>query len=185
MDKADKDRLQKAALVGAENNMDLTTFQSIARTFKKKTPAKSMPQFDAYNGELLSAGGLIRFSSLASNFDDPANHPGIIEETGGHFHTNNAGENEWAEVILKRPGTITGIVIVTTGGSAHRLRDWKVETSMDGNTWTPLQQLPDKPSQRVIRVDGKNTQCQRVRIFRNGKDYFHLQAILVYGRKNA
>lgn len=185
MDKADKDKLQKAALVGAENNMDLTTFQSIARAFKKKTPPKTMPEFEPYNGELLSSGGLIRFSSLASNYDDPGNHPGVIEETGGHFHTDNTGENEWAEVILKRPGTITGIVIVTPGGSEFRLRDWKVETSMDGITWTPLQQLPDKPSQRVIRVDGKNTQCQRVRIFRNGKDYFHLQAILVYGRKNA
>lgn len=185
MDKADKDKLQKAALVGAENNKDLTTFQSIARSLKKKSPAKSLPSFEPYPGELLSSEGLIRFSSLAGNYDDPGNHPGVIEETGGHFHTNNTGESEWAEVIMKRPGTITGIVIVTPGGSEYRLHDWRVETSMDGNSWTTLQTLPDKPTQRVIRIDGKNTQCQHIRVIRDGKDYFHLSAILIYGRKNA
>lgn len=179
----DKESLLKTALVGAENNQNIATFQSIAKKFGKKEP--NLPKIDPYPGELLSSGGLIRFSSLSPQYDDPSEHPGVIETSGGRFHTNNSGENEWAEVVMRRPGTVTGIVIVTMDSNEFRLHDWRVETSMDGNAWTPLSPLPDRPKQNVIYIDGKNTQCQRVRVFRDGKDFFHLRAIHVYGRKNA
>lgn len=176
------EKLLATALVGAENNKDITTFRSIAQRFKKK--GSSMPNVEPYPGELLSSGGLIRFSSLNERYDDPSEHPGVIEKTGGRFHTDNKGESEWAEVVMRRPGEVTGIVIVTNGNE-QRLHDWRIETSMDGSSWTPFADLPDKPSGGVIRVDGKNTQCQCIRLYRKGKDFFNLKAILVYGHRNA
>jgi cell division protein FtsN len=187
MDKADKDKLQAAALIGAENSRDIDTFQSISKQYKDRITG-SLPEFQPFSGELLSSGGLVRFSSVSQQYGDPLQHGGIIETSGGNFHTDNKNEEEWAEVIMPKPGTLSGIVIATTGNNHDRLHDWKVETSMDGNSWTPAATLPSPVKESVIRVDlkGKNTIARHIRVVRGGKkDFFSLRAILVYGQKAA
>lgn len=187
MDEADRDKLQIAALLGAEDTRDIDTFQAISKKYKDRI-TDTLPEFEPFPGELLSSGGLVRFSSVSQQYGDPLKHWGLIETTGGNFHTDNKNDEEWAEVLMTKPGTLSGIVIVTTGDNHNRLHNWRVETSMDGNSWTPAATLPDPVKESIIRVDlkGKNTMARHIRIVRCGqKDFFALRAILVYGQKAA
>jgi hypothetical protein len=184
----DSGKLEAAALIGAENNRDIDTFQTIGKKHKDTVGQGGLPDFEKFPGDLLSSGGLLRCSSTSPQWDVPLRHWGVIEETGGFFHTGNDGEAEWAEVTLPKPGSLSGVVIVTTGSNYSRLKKWQVEISMNGEDWTIAQALPDPCNQEVIRVDLKakgSPQAKYVRIFREGKDFFSLRAILVYGKKNA
>ena len=187
MDKGNKDKLQATAIVGAENNRDIDTFQSISLQYHDRCKP-DLPPFEAFEGELLSSGGSIRFSSLSPQYDDPLKHWGVIESCGGLFHTKNELDEEWAEITMPKPGMLSGVIIVTTGANHERLHDWKIETSMDGNEWTTAGALPDPVENQLIRLDlsRKKIMAKYVRIVRGGqKDFLSLKAILVFGQKAA
>lgn len=184
----DRDKILAPAITAAEQMEDITTFQSLSKLLSPKftAPAAKMPPHKPYPGKLMSQGGIIRTSS--SSHENPCAHWGVLEPVGGHFHTKNE-ENPWVSVLLPKQAFVTGVVIITTSGNMQRLHNMKVQVSETGkdNDWQDVAQLgPCK--QRVIQVDlsDKKPRAKYVRIVRTGgPDFFHLNAIYVYGEQAA
>ena len=184
----DRDKIIAPAITAAEQMEDITTFQSLSKLLSPKftAPAAKMPPHKPYPGKLMSQGGLVRTSS--SSHESPCAHWGLLEPVGGHFHTKKE-ENPWVAVLLPKQAFVTGVVIIATSGNMQRLHNMKVQVSETGkdNDWQDVAQLgPCK--QRVIQVDlgDKKPRAKYVRIVRTGgPDFFHLNAIYVYGEQAA
>lgn len=184
----DRDKILAQAITAAEQMEDITTFQSLGKLLSPKftAPEAKLPPHKPYPGKLMSQGGLVRTSS--SSHETACGHWGLLEPVGGHFHTKKE-ENPWVSVLLPKQAFVTGVVIIATSGNTQRLHNMKVqvsETGKDGD-WQDVAELgPCK--QRVIQVDlgDKKPRAKYVRIVRTGgPDFFHLNAIYVYGEQAA
>ncbi len=180
----DRDKMLGQALQGAEKMRDLHTFQAIGKLLSEKYRKNTLPKFEPFPGKLVSQGGLLYTSS--SSHDDPPSHWGVLEPTGGRFHTNNE-ENPWAVVQLPRTAVVSGVVAISTSGqNVRRLHDMKVQYSESGkdDDWHDAGAFPAPSTKAVNRLDLKDSKprARFIRIIRGGgKDFFHLNAILVYG----
>ncbi len=188
MDDAARDRMLGQALSGAEQMRDLSTFQAIGKLLSDnyQNPKGKLPRFEPFPGRIVSKGGMIYTSSSAH--DDPAAHWGVLESVGGRFHTNNE-VNPWVVVQLPRTALVTGVVAISTSGqNVRRLHDMKVQYSETGrdDDWHEAGAFP-APSTKVInRLDLRESKprARFIRIMRGGgKDFFHLNAIYVYGEQ--
>lgn len=190
MDAADRDKLLGPALLAAEKARDLTTFQAIGKMLSPEAlkPVNPMPgKLPVFPGKLVSQGGMI-WTSSTSRFDKPCKHWSFLEPAGGHFHTDK-DKDAYVAVQLPRQANVTGLVIVATPGNQWRLGNMKIQVSQTGkdDDWTDVAQLgPCK--QRVHAVDLGNTLplAKYVRILRpGGPEFFHLNAVFVYGNPAA
>ncbi len=188
MDVAARDKMLGQALSGAAKMRDRSSFQAIGKMLSDAYKKGSLPKWDPFPGKLASQGGLLYTSS--SSHDDPAAHWGVLEPTGGRFHTGNE-ENAWVVVEMPRTVYVTGVVAISTAGqNIRRLHDMKVQYSESGrdNDWHDAGAFPE-PSARVInRLDLKDSKprARFIRIIRGGcKDFFHLNGIFVYGEQAA
>ncbi len=190
MDNGARDNMLGQALSGAEQMRDMATFQAIGKllsdTYRK--PKGSLPKFDPFPGKLVSQGGLIYTSSSAH--DEPAAHWGVLEPVGGRFHTANE-VNPWVVVQLPRTSLINGVVTISTAGhNVRRLHDMKVQFSESGkdDDWHDAGAFPAPSAKAVNRLDLQESKprARFIRIMRGGsKDFFHLNAIYVYGEHAA
>ena len=82
-------------------------------------------------------------------------------------------------------GELSGIVVVSRKSHVERGDGTVVEVSEDGSDWKEVGTI--EKMQQVQRIDlgGKNVRAKYVRLKCNRKDYFHLDGILVYGRRLA
>ncbi len=183
-----RDKMLGQALAGAAKMRDRSSFQAIGKMLSEKYRKNILPKWEPFPGKLVSQGGLLYTSSSAH--DDPTSHWGVLEPTGGRFHTNNE-ENPWAVVEMPKTAYITGVVAISTSGqNVRRLHDMKVQYSESGrdDDWHEAGAFP-APSARVInRLDLQESKprARFIRIIRGGgKDFFHLNAILVYGEQAA
>ncbi len=185
-----RDRMLGQALLGAEDMRDLNAFQAIGKclspTYRK--PKEKLPDWAPFPGKLVSQGGLLRTSSTCEH-DDPAAHWGVLEPTGGRFHTDK-DTDAWAVVQLPRPANITGVVTIAPNGNLGRLEGMKVQYSETGedNDWHEAGAMPAPTEQRVNRLDmqGTKPRARFIRILRpGGPQLFHLNGIFVYGKPAA
>ncbi|MEG1507830.1 MAG: hypothetical protein RR373_04260 [Akkermansia sp.] len=165
----------------AEASNDMQTFQDAGKLIVNHL-SPSLPAFEPFPGDLLSSGGLLTLSSVSGRYGEPWKHWGVIEKCGGNFHTDEDNPG-LATVMMPRIGDLSGIVVVGTNGNSDRLNGIIIETSLDGNSWTKVGEIPKM--ERVHRIDlkGKKIRAQFVRLTRPGKNFFHLDGILVYGKK--
>lgn len=183
----DRDKLLAPALLAAEKSRDMNTFQAIGNMLsdKYKKPAAKLPAHEPFPGKLASQGGLV-WTSSTSNWDNPCAHWGLLEPCGGTFHTGK-DTDAYLAVQLPRQVNVTGVVIITPDGNHQRMNNMKIQVSEDGENWTDVHQFgPCK--QRVMRADlgGKLPLAKYVRILRpGGPDFFHLNAVFVYGNQAA
>ena len=187
MSAEDKDKLLGPALLAAEQSRDMDTFQAIGQMLseKYKKPANVLPKHEPFPGKLASKGGLV-WASSTSQWDNPCNHWGLLEECGGTFHTSK-DTDAWLVVQLPRQVNVTGVVLVTNPGNLNRLNNMKIQVSEDGETWTDVHQF-GPCNQRVLRADlgGKLPLAKYVRVLRpGGPEFFHLNAVYVYGNQAA
>ncbi len=181
-----RDRMLSQAIAGAERMRDLNAFQTIGKMLSEKYKSGTPPQWEPFPGKLASRGGMIYTSS--SDYDDPAAHWGVLEPTGGRFHTRNE-ENPWVVVEMPRTVYVTGVVTIFTGGQNNvRNHDMRVQYSETGNDndWHEAGAFPE-PSTRVINrlnLRESKPRARFIRIIRGGKkDFFHLHCIYVYGEQ--
>ena len=187
MSAEDKDKLLGPALLAAERSRDMNTFQAIGQMLseKYKKPANVLPKHDPFPGKLASKGGLV-WASSTSQWDNPCSHWGLLEECGGTFHTAK-DTDAWLVVQLPRQVNVTGVVLVANPGNLHRLNNMKIQVSEDGEKWVDVHQF-GPCNQRVLRADlgGKLPLAKYVRILRpGGPEFFHLNAVYVYGNQAA
>ncbi|MBR7110203.1 MAG: discoidin domain-containing protein [Akkermansia sp.] len=187
MSAEDKDKLLGPALLAAEKTRDINTFQAIGAMLsdKYKKPSNVLPKHEPFPGKLASKGGLV-WASSTSQWDNACSHWGLLEECGGTFHTAK-DTDAYLVVQLPRQVNVTGVVLVTNPGNLHRLHNMKIQVSEDGEKWTDVHQFgPCK--QRVMRADlgEKLPLAKYVRILRpGGPEFFHLNAVYVYGNQAA
>ncbi len=187
MKEEERDKMLGAALLTAERNRDLDTFQAIGRMLPEKyrKPETPLPAHEPFPGKLASQGGLV-WASSTSGHDKPCYHWGLLEPCGGTFHTGK-DENGYLVVQLPRQVNVTGVVVIAPDGNRDRLHNMKVQVSEDGEKWTDVYQF-GPCNQRVLRADlgDKLPLAKYVRILHpGGPEYFHLNAVFVYGNQAA
>lgn len=194
----------------ASNNRDLKGFKQAYKLMDKlpdtlpknlKLPKVTTPNkwpSEAYDGKLLSpeAGLALKDVSHCTPLTFRYALTPDDTDTGVSFHTGKDIE-EWAEVFLPGPCTITGVTIVNTPGNSSRQVPIAVQLSEDGTNWGPAvwSSKENKPQWEVpIRSSAQNIKF--VRVVRTDmkpdaqfddqkvKEHFHLKKILVYGKKN-
>lgn len=186
----DRDKMLAPAILAAEQARDLTTFQAIGRMLSPayKQSRDKLPEIkQSFPGKLASQGGLV-WTSSTSKYEDPCGHWGLLEPGGGHFHTAK-DTDAFVAVQLPRQVHVTGIILVATPGNRQRLGNMKVqvsETGKDGD-WTDVAQLgPCKERVNAIDLGASLPLAKYVRIVRpGGPEFFHLNAIYVYGNPAA
>lgn len=174
------------AIVAVEKAKNVDAFQALGKMAYKKLNGSPSPNAGVkYPDMLLSSGGMLLPTSTCQH-DNPSNHWGVIEESGGSFHTNNEVH---AGVVVKlgKLGEVHGIVIEGTGGqNGGRLLPMKVSVSEDGTNWKEI--FRTNTYQDVWKIDVKDGDAPRVqyvKVERDGdeKNFFHLYAVRVYGKR--
>ena len=181
-------------ILGASRNGNREAFQQMAKLQAKLAPPATRDSGygkSDFGGELLCADGMLRTSSTCGH-DHPANYPFALDlpqpTSGAAFHTESE-EAPWAEVTLAGPSTVAGIVLDNNfGQNAGRQVPIEVSVSEDGKEWTKVYTNPSV--EKTYRVDLRGhaaaARVQYVRVARTkgaGKNFFHLNKILVYGKK--
>ncbi len=191
MNAEDRAKVLSPVILAAESNRDLNSFQSLAKMMKKKggstkKGASKMPRFNGFPGKLASTNGMI-WTSSTSEWDKPHEHPGVLTEEGGSFHT---GKDTDAYVVVQLPRQVhlTGVVMAFLGDQNRgRLANLKIQVSENGTDWTDVCQL-GAFTEQVMRSDleGKHPLAKYVRILRpGGPEFFHLNGIYIYGNPAA
>lgn len=174
--------LAKNIMLQAEKSGNRDSFQQAGVLIKDQFNP-SLPDFETFPGELLSSGGLLQLSSVSSRWGDAWRHWGVLEACGGHFHSDDKLDSEFATVTMKNVGNLTGIVIIAPHGNLSRGNNCVIETSIDGSNWQEVGKIDKIEHINRIDLQGKNIQAKYVRITRKGKNFFHLNAILIYGTR--
>lgn len=165
----------------AEGQSDLDTFQAAGKMMNDQFKP-SLPKYEPFPGEMLSSGGMLQ---LSSNYDTKNSwrHWGVLEPTGGAFHTKN-GEKEWAKVTLKGMVDISGIVILSVNNQNDRRANGAIiECSTDGNSWQQIGTLEQCKSINRIDCSSSTPRAKYVRISLPGKNFLHFKGIHIYGKK--
>ncbi len=185
-DASARDRMLGQALLGAAKMRDRNSFQAIGQLLSGnyRQPQAKLPEWEPFPGKLVSRGGLLQTSSTCGH-DDPAAHWGVLEPTGGRFHTKDE-KDAWAVVQLPKLAVLTGVVTIAPHGNLWRLSDMKVQYSESGrdNDWHDAGAMPAPTQQRINRLDLQESKprARFIRILRpGGPQFFHLNAIFVYG----
>ncbi|MBR1871325.1 MAG: discoidin domain-containing protein, partial [Kiritimatiellae bacterium] len=181
-------------ILTASRNGSIEAFREMVKMQQKMSPPETgtgakYPAKD-FGGDLVSEDGLLQ-TSTTCNYDNPARYPLAIDASpvggGSAFHTDGE-EFPWAKVLLAGPTDVTGVLIENrTGGyNASRQVPLVVEVSEDGETWSAV--YTDNTVKETYRIDlrGKAPRAKYVRVSRKKgakKEVFHLNKILVYGRK--
>lgn len=189
MSKEERIKLLSPAVLAAEANRDMSAFRALGNMIREmgyKNPDIKIPKFEPFPGKLASEGGLV-WANTTSQWDKPYEHAGLLTPEGGSFHTSK-DKDPSLTVQLPRQVYVTGVVIVCNPGqNLHRCNNMKIQVSENGTDWTDVQQL-GTCKQRVMRADlsSKLPLAKYVRIIRTGgPDFFHLNAVYVYGNQAA
>lgn len=186
-------KLFDSAILSAEQAGDLSTFQSLG----KLVPASvckdmgAVPNFAPFPGKLVSEGGMIRLSST-SRYDSPAAHPRVLTKEGGKFHTNK-DQDAWVSVELPKLANVTGVVAMQFAASGNwgRQNGLQVQYSETGkdDDWHDVGPKIEKADKRELRFDltGEQPRAKFIRLLRkrDAAEFFHLNAIYVYGNPAA
>ncbi len=179
-----RDNMLAEALLGAERMRDRSSFQAIGKMLSDKYRQNRLPSWEPFPGKLMSQGGMIYTSSRAH--DAAAEHWGVLEPTGGRFHTGNE-VNPWVVVEMPKMARINGVVVISTSGqNVYRLRDMKVQYSETGrdDDWHEAGAFPAPSTREINRLDLQESRprARFIRIMRGGAaEVFHLNGIFVYG----
>ncbi|MFM2170295.1 MAG: hypothetical protein RI957_524 [Verrucomicrobiota bacterium] len=174
----------RPAILAAASSQNVSAFQTLGQAGKAFLPQKA-PRYEPFPGDLLSSGGLLKPSST-SNWDTPEQHWGVLESTGGSFHTNRE-VRAGCIVRLGKLGDLSGIVIVNQGGGQNGPRQvpLSVSVSEDGQQWTEVFISRENAPLWRIPLQGKATRVQFIKVARSDdrNEFFHLAAIHAYGKR--
>ncbi len=185
MKEEDREKMLGQALLGTERMRDRTSFQAIGKLLPAKFRKPTLPEWESFPGQLVSRGGLLFISSTCQH-DYPPEHWGVLEPTGGRFHTGG-DKDAYGAVELPKMSYITGVVTIAPDGNLWRLTNMKVQYSETGkdDDWHDAGPMPNPTGQRVNRLDLQKSKprARFIRILRpGGPELFHLNAIFVYGQ---
>ena len=117
--------------------------------------------------------------SSTSQWDHPWSHLGVIDGSGGQFHTEREKE-PGITVQLEDTVTLASVTVEKVQGNEYRLRRAKIQVSTDGATWFDVAATDDCPDIWKPAVAGKRARWVRlVALNGDGGDYLHLRSFLI------
>lgn len=182
--------LADATIMNAESNDDIEAFQEVGRLMKRRFKDSKLPKYKGYPGEMLSRGGLVKFSSIKPEEEraDMWKHWGILEKEGGEYVSGKDPVNPTATVVLKNMVEVSGVVVLGEAIKKDAKKEEKeqtlvVEGSDDGTTWKPIGKTESIDA--INRIDGAKppVRAKHIRITRTGKGNWGLKAIHVFGKR--
>ena len=171
--------LTRQAILSAEQARSQSAFDA-ASDAGRAFAAKDNPRGDLGGpGRLVSGEGML-WLSTTSGWDNPWAHRGVIDGTGGHFHTEREAHPS-VTVQLRETVELASITIEKNRGNEGRLRRARIETSVDGATWFQVAGTENCPDIWKIDLSGQGKRARWVRLVAdNGEgDYLHLRSFLV------
>lgn len=179
-------------ILSASKNGNLGAFRQMVKLQNSISPVSTSGQAypkNDFGGELLSCDGMLRTSSTCGH-DRPERYPLCIDASPcseNSFHTDSE-EAPWAQVTLEGPVALAGIVIENRAGNGNNARQVPLEVavSSDGENWTTVKTFDSVQDTYRIDLRQSGQRAQHVRVGRKAgaaKQFFHLNKILVYGRK--
>ncbi len=187
LNEAARDNVLNQAMLGAERMRDRSSFQAIGKMLADKYRTNRLPKWEPFPGTLVSEKGMLYASSTCQH-DWPCEHWGVLEPTGGRFHTA-ADKDAWVVVELPRTAYISGVVTISCSNN-WRLTGLKVQYSETGrdDDWHEAGAMPNPTGQNVNRLDLQELRprARFIRIVRpGGPEVFQLNGIFVYGKPAA
>lgn len=182
--------LADSIVLTAQKNNDIAGFQSVGTMMRRYFKDFSLPKYKGVPGEMLSKGGLIKFSSYE---EDPVNIWkvwGILEPCGGFYKSDKDLKDPNATVLLPCQGLIQGVVIMTEATPKDAARDilertLLIEASEDGSSWTKLGEIKKIEEINTLNIMSSPVRAKQIKITRTGggKGNWILKAVHVYGRR--
>ena len=182
----------KPLILSASRSDNLEAFRQMVALQAKLAPnapdGQKYPQND-FGGELLGAQGLLKTSTTCGH-DDPSRYGLVIDDSpcgGNGFHTDKE-KAPWAQVMLAGPTAVTGVVIENRAGGYNGTRQVPlfVDVSDDGTSWRRVHVETDAKATFRIDLRSGSPSAKYVRVGRVAdakEEVFHLNKILVYGKK--
>lgn len=136
-----------------------------------------------FTGDCMSADGVFKPTST-SGWDMPLLHGRLLTPQLGFFHTGS-DLHAGGEVTLARLTEPSGIIIVAGTGNNSRVPPVVVSVSENGTAWEEVYRNDKYEDIYRIDLSDKPRRIRHVRIERGDdrKEHYHLQGILVYGRR--
>jgi len=182
LDDASLREITKSAILAAANARSAEAFRLAA-----KAGAKFADRHGEARGDLSAPGRLVSdrgvpWLSSTSQWDQPWSHLGVIDGSGGQFHTEREKEPSLT-VQLEEAVTLASVTVEKVRGNEHRLRRAKLQVSTDGATWFDIAATEDCPDVWKPPVDGRRARWVRlVALNGDGGDYLHLRSFLIRAR---
>lgn len=171
--------LTKMAILSAEQARSQAAFDAACDAAKGFASHGEARGNLSGSGRLVSGQGLL-WLSTTSGWDHPWSHRGVMDGSGGQFHTEREAKPS-ATIQLREAVTLASITIEKTRGNEHRLRKARLETSTDGATWFEVASTDNCPDIWKVDLSGQSKKARWVRIVSDAGDgdYLHLRSFLV------
>ena len=179
LDDASLRDLTRSAILAASNARSADAFRLAAKAGAKFADRHGGPRGDLSGpGRLVSDRG-VPWMSTSSQWDQPWSHLGVIDGSGGQFHTDREKEPS-ITVQLESAVTLASVTVEKVGGNEHRLRRAKIQVSTDGATWFDVAATEDCPDIWKPAVAGKRARWVRlIALNGDGGDFLHLRSFLI------
>lgn len=179
LDDASLRDITKSAILAASNARSADAFRLAAKAGAKFADRHGGPRGDLSGpGRLVSDRGVPWLSST-SQWDQPWSHLGVIDGSGGQFHTDREKEPS-ITVQLEDGVTLASVAVEKVRGNEYRLRRAKIQVSTDGATWFDVAATDDCPDVWKPDVAGKRARWVRlVALNGDGGDFLHLRSFLI------
>ena len=184
-----RDAVLARIILAAENNRDISAFQSVSKLVSPDKAHDNRPigDFEAFPGKMVSEGGLLFSSSPGNRWDNPSTHANVLTKLGGKVHTNKE-KAPWVAVRLPKHAEISGVVLAahSNGANWYRLNNLQIQISETGkdDDWHNVGTPSGKCTGRILRFDltAEHPKALYVRVIRpDANDVFHLDGFYVYG----
>ena len=182
LDDASLRDLTRSAILAAENARSPEAFRLAAKAGAKFADRNGAPRGDLSGPGRLVSDRAVSWLSSTSQWDQPWSHLGVIDGSGGQFHTEREKEPS-ITVQLEEAVTLASVAVEKVRGNEYRLRRAKIQVSTDGATWFDVATTEDCPDVWKPAVDGRRARWVRlVALNGDGGDYLHLRSFLVRAR---
>lgn len=179
LDDASLRDITRSAILAASNARSADAFRLAAKAGAKFADRHGGPRGDLSGpGRLVSDRG-VPWMSSTSQWDQPWSHLGVIDGSGGQFHTDRE-RAPGITVQLETAVTLASVTVEKVRGNEYRLRRAKIQVSTDGATWFDVATTDDCPDVWKPDVSGKRARWVRfIALNDDGGEFLHLRSFLI------
>lgn len=154
MEAKDPDMMLAAMIQAAEQLRDKALFDKYSAMVKDQESPK-LPFIDEFHGKLASEGCLLHLTTYSDDEKHILQHAAALTAKGGRIETASS-KTEAVTLDLGKRVNIGGIIFCPGAPTGSLL-----ETSLDGENWEPLMDMPDASAKGFNRLEFTRTVAAR------------------------